>query len=50
MRGRPSLHTAENAERARKFCMLGATNEDLAMVRGVAPMPSRRAAISPTRP
>ena len=29
-RGRPTLYKAENAELARKFCMLGATNEDLA--------------------
>jgi hypothetical protein len=29
-RGRPILYKAENAEPARKFCMLGATNEDLA--------------------
>ena len=30
MRGRPTLYKPENAELARKFCMLGATNEDLA--------------------
>jgi hypothetical protein len=30
MRGRPTLYKAENAELARKFCVLGATNEDLA--------------------
>ena len=30
MRCRPTLCKAENAELARKFCMLGATNEDLA--------------------
>jgi hypothetical protein len=30
-RGRPTLYKAENAELARKFCMLGATNEDLAI-------------------
>ena len=29
-RGRPTLYKPENAELARKFCMLGATNEDLA--------------------
>jgi hypothetical protein len=29
-RGRPTLYKAENADLARKFCMLGATNEDLA--------------------
>jgi len=29
-RGRPTLYKAENTELARKFCMLGATNEDLA--------------------
>jgi hypothetical protein len=29
-RGRPTLYKAENAELARKFCMLGVTNEDLA--------------------
>ena len=29
-RGRPTLYKPENTELARKFCMLGATNEDLA--------------------
>jgi hypothetical protein len=29
-RGRPTLYKAENAELARTFCMLGATDEDLA--------------------
>jgi hypothetical protein len=29
-RGRPTLYKPENAELARKFCLLGATNEDLA--------------------
>jgi hypothetical protein len=29
-RGRPSSYKPENAELARKFCMLGATNQDLA--------------------
>jgi hypothetical protein len=29
-RGRPTLYKPENADLARKFCMLGATNEDLA--------------------
>ena len=29
-RGRPTLYKPENAELVRKFCMLGATNEDLA--------------------
>ena len=29
-RGRPSSYKPENAELARKFCMLGATNDDLA--------------------
>jgi hypothetical protein len=28
--GRPPLYKADNAELARKFCLLGATNEDLA--------------------
>jgi hypothetical protein len=28
--GRPTLYKPENGELARKFCMLGATNEDLA--------------------
>ncbi len=28
--GRPTLYKPENAELARKFCLLGATNEDLA--------------------
>jgi len=29
-RGRPTLYKPENGELARKFCMLGATNEELA--------------------
>jgi hypothetical protein len=29
-RGRPTLYKPENGELARKFCMLGATNDDLA--------------------
>ena len=29
-RGRPTLYKPENPELARKFCMLGATNDDLA--------------------
>ena len=29
-RGRPTLYKPENADLVRKFCMLGATNEDLA--------------------
>ena len=34
--GRPPLYKAENAELARKFCLLGATNEDLAELFDVA--------------
>jgi hypothetical protein len=33
--GRPSLYNPENAELARKFCMLGATNDDLGEFFGV---------------
>jgi hypothetical protein len=36
MRGRPTLYRPENAELARKFCMLGFTNETLAGFFGVA--------------
>ena len=63
-RGRPTLYKPENAELARKFCMLGATNEDLARCFEVSRStidhwidtipefsgPSRMVAISPTRP
>jgi hypothetical protein len=34
--GRPPLYKADNAELARKFCLLGATNEDLAGLFDVA--------------
>jgi len=34
--GRPILYKAENGELARKFCLLGATNEDLAGLFDVA--------------
>ncbi len=36
-RGRPTLYKPENADLARKFCMLGATNDDLAGCFEVSP-------------
>jgi len=36
-RGRPTTYKPENAELARKFCMLGATNDDLADCLDVSP-------------